>query len=192
MSYLLEQPLAVVIVGVIAALGTGIAWTSTGRKEWLIGLGAIVLLTIAGLVVEQLVVTDREAIELTLREIARDVESNNLPAVLKHVSSGNPELTRQASAELPNYRFDECRITKVNEMDIDSSAEPRSALVEFNVVASGSFQQGGMELSDQGIPRRILLQMVREKDGQWRVQGYAHGSPLESLSEDMLMDHETR
>jgi hypothetical protein len=191
MSLLLEQPLAVVIVGVVLALGVGIAWTSTGRKEWLIGLGAIVVLTIVGLVVEQLVVTDREAIEATLREIARDVESNNLPALLKHVSAGNTELTQKATAEMPNYRFDECRITKVYEIDIDASAEPRSALVEFNVVASGSFSQGGMEISDQGIPRRILLQMVREKDGQWRVQGYAHGSPLESLTEDMLLNHES-
>ena len=39
MTLLLEQPLAVVIVGVVLGLGTGIAWTSTGRKEWLLRLG---------------------------------------------------------------------------------------------------------------------------------------------------------
>jgi hypothetical protein len=188
MNWILEQPVAVVILGIILGLGTGIAWTSTGRKEWLIGLAAIIAFTIVGLVVERLVVTDREAIEATLQEIARDVQSNNLQAVLRHVSTGNSELIRQASAEMPNYRFDECRVTKVQEIDIDSSAEPRSALVEFNVVASGSFRQGGVELSDQGIPRRILLQMVREKDGQWKVQRYAHGSPLESLDESMLTE----
>ena len=186
MNLVLEQPLAVVIVGVICGLVAGIAWSSSGRKEWLIGLGLVVVLTIVGLIVEQLVVTDREAIEATLAEIARDVQSNNLPAVLRHVSSNNAELQRKAEAEMPNYRFDECRVTKIHQLDIDTSVEPRSALVEFNVVASGSFQQGGIELPDRGVPRRVLLQMVREGDGKWRVQGYAHSSPLENLDADSL------
>jgi hypothetical protein len=125
MTLLLEQPLAVVIVGVVVALGTGIAWTSTGRKEWLIALGAIVALTIMGLVVEQLVVTDREAIEATLREIARDVESNNLPALLKHVSAGNTELTQKATAEMPNY-LRRCRVTRCGKR---STSTPPGAAV---------------------------------------------------------------
>ena len=61
MIWLLEQPLAVVILGVVLGLAVGLAWTSTGRKEWLFGLAAIVVFTIVGLIVEQLVVTDREA-----------------------------------------------------------------------------------------------------------------------------------
>jgi hypothetical protein len=185
-NLLLEQPLAVVIVGVIFGLVAGIAWSSSGRKEWLIGLGTVVVLTIAGLIVEQLVVTDREAIEATLAAIARDVQSNNLRAVLSHVSANNAELQRKAEAEMPNYRFDECRVTKIHQLDIDASAEPRSALVEFIVVASGSFQHGGMELTDRGVPRRVLLQLVREQDGAWRVQDYAHSSPLENLDADSL------
>ena len=188
MNLLLEQPLAIVIVGVVLGLVAGTAWTSTGRKGWLIGLGLVVVLTIAGLIVERLVVTDREAIEATLAEIARDVQSNDLRAVLRHVSSNNPELQQKAEAEMPNYRFDECRVTKIFQLDIDASAEPRSALVEFNVIASGSFQQGGVELADRGVPRRVLLQMVREKDGRWRVQDYAHSSPLENLDADSLTD----
>jgi ketosteroid isomerase-like protein len=188
MNLLLEQPLAIVIVGVVLGLVAGTAWTSTGRKGWLVGLGLVVVLTIAGLIVERLVVTDREAIEATLAEIARDVQSNDLRAVLRHVSSNNPELQQKAEAEMPNYRFDECRVTKIFQLDIDASAEPRSALVEFNVIASGSFQQGGVELADRGVPRRVLLQMVREKDGRWRVQDYAHSSPLENLDADALTD----
>ena len=177
MNLLLEQPLAVVIGGVILGLVAGIAWSSSGRKEWLIGLGLVVVLTIVGLIVEQLVVTDREAIETTLAQIARDVESNNLRAVLSHVSSNNPDLQHKAEAEMPDYRFDECRVTKVHDIDVDASQEPRSAVVEFNVIASGSFSEGGVELTGQQVLRWVQLHMVREKDGQWRVQDYKHDDP---------------
>jgi hypothetical protein len=177
MSYLLEQPLAVVIVGVIAALGAGIAWTSTGRKEWLVGLGAVVVLTIGGLILEQVVVTDREAIESTLTEIARDVESNNIRALVRHIATGATVIQQAAEAEMPKYRFEECRVTKVHNIDIDATQEPRSALVEFNVIATGSFSDGGFELTGQQVYRWVQLHMVREKDGRWRVQSYKHDDP---------------
>jgi hypothetical protein len=181
MNWLFEQPVAVVIVGVVVGLIVGVAWTSTGRKELLFALGAVLLLTIAGLIVEQVVVTDREAIEATLVEISRDVESNDLRAVVRHVYSGAPELQQKAEAELPNYRFEECRVTKIHTVDIDASMEPRSAIVEFNVIASGSFKQDGMEVSDAKVPRWIRLHMVREKDGRWTVQDYDHAPPQQML-----------
>jgi hypothetical protein len=177
MNLLLEQPLAVVIAGVILGLIGGIAWSSTGRKEWLVGLGLVVVLTIVGMIVEQLVVTDREAIERTLGEIARDVQSNNVRTVLRHIATGASDVQREAETELPRYRFDECRVTKVHNVDIDASAEPRSAIVEFNVIATGSFSEGGVELTGQQVLRWVRLHMVREKDSQWRVQDYEHDDP---------------
>jgi hypothetical protein len=177
MNYVLEQPLAVVILGVVLALATGLVWTSTGRKEWLFGLAAIVVLTIGGLILEQVVVTDREAIEATLTEIARDVESNNIRALTRHIATGATQVQREAEREMPKHRFEECRVTKVHSIDIDATQEPRSAVVEFNVTAKGSFSEGGFELSGQQIFRWVELHMVREKDGRWTVQSYKHDDP---------------
>jgi hypothetical protein len=96
MNWLFEQPLAVVIVGVVLSLGVGMVWTSTGRKEWLFALGAVVLLTIAGLIVEQLVViTDREAIEATLaRNCPRCERTTCGPSLSRHISSKPPRALR--------------------------------------------------------------------------------------------------
>lgn len=181
MNLLLEQPLAVVILGVVLGLGAGLAWTSTGRKEWLFGLAAIALLTIGGLILEQVIVTDREAIEATLTEIARDVESNNIRALVGHIATGATEVQQEAEREMPNYRFEECRVTKVHNIDIDSTQEPHSAIVEFNVVATGSFSEGGFELTGQQVYRWVQLHMVREKDGRWKVQSYKHDDPQHFL-----------
>jgi hypothetical protein len=181
MNLFLEQPLVVVVIGIVLGLAAGMAWTSTGRKEWLIALAAIVVFTITGLVIERAVVTDRESIETTLAQIARELQRNDHQAVLKHVATGATRIRQEAEAELPNYQFDECRVTKVHNIDIDDSAEPRSAIVEFNVIASGTFSHGGFEVSDQNVYRWVQLQMVHEKDGQWRVQKYEHDDALRAF-----------
>jgi hypothetical protein len=89
---------------------------------------------------------------------------------------------------MPNYKFTECRVTKVHKTDVDAASEPRSAIVKFNIVASGTFRQGSLEWSDT-VPRWIQLHLVKEEDGRWRVQDYDHkpaqqfmfGQPLDEL-----------
>src|SRR2546430_16524534 len=103
MSWLFENQLAIVALGIVLMLALGAAWSATGRKELLYGVGVAFALMVAGLIIERLVVTDREAIHATLLQIARDVQSNNRAPVRRHVYSGNQELKRKAEGELPNY-----------------------------------------------------------------------------------------
>jgi len=181
MNWLYEQPLVVLILGVVLGLATGAAWASTGKRWLLAVFGLVVLLTAGGLIAERMIVTDREAVEATLVEIAADVESNDIPALLRHIYSGAPRVKADAEAELPNYRFTECRVTKVHSIDVDAASEPRSAVVEFNIIAGGSFRQGGFEVSDQRIPRWVQLHLVREQDGRWAVQDYKHEQPQQMM-----------
>src|SRR5436190_17811752 len=144
MTWLFEQQLVIVALGVGLILALGAAWSASGRNELLYCLGAAFVLLIAGLITERMVVTDREAIHATLLTIARDVQNNNRRAVLAHIYSGAPELRKKADAELPSYQFTECRVTKIHKIEVDRSAEPHSAIVEFNIIASGTFKQSGM------------------------------------------------
>ena len=182
MSWLYEQPLIIVILGVALVFVLGALWSASGRKELLYALGAAVVLLITGLVVERWTVTDREAIRGTLHRIAEDVKSNNRRAVTSHLHSTAPELKQKAEAELPKYKFDECRVTRIHLIDVDDQAEPRSALVEFNVIAAGTFKVESLEVTDT-VPRWVKLHMLREPDGQWKVVDYEHDSP-----ERMIMD----
>jgi uncharacterized transporter YbjL len=176
LTWLFEQPLIIVALGVAMILALGAAWSASGRKELAYAIGAVVVLLIASLVVERLVITDREAIRATVLHIARDVQNNDHRAVVAHVHSSAPELKRKALAELPNYHFTECRVTKIHSIDIEKYTEPRSAIAEFNVIASGTFRQAGFELTDT-IPRWIKLHLLREKEGRWTVVEYEHDSP---------------
>jgi hypothetical protein len=185
----LDRPEYIVIIGIVLGVIIGGLWTASGRKELLFGLVAVALFTTIWLVVERLVVTDQEAIRATLYEIARDVQSNDVQRVTRHVAKSNQSLVTRAKNELPNYDFEECRVTKVHLTDVDAGAEPRSAVVEFNVVATGTFRQGSIEISDT-VPRWIQLQMVREEDGKWRVQNYRHDAPQQFLFGQPLSDYD--
>jgi hypothetical protein len=177
MNWLFEQPLIIVVLSMLLILGLGAAWSASGRKELLFAMGAALALLAGGVIMERMVITDREAIDATLEQIARDVQTNNRQALIRHIYSGAPKLKQKAEAELPNYEFTECRITKIFSRDIDSLAEPRSAIVEFNIVASGNFTYEGVSFSDSNIPRWVKLHLVREKDGRWTVQEYEHDTP---------------
>jgi hypothetical protein len=184
----LDQPIYIALIGILAAVLVGIVWTSTGRKEWLFALGAVIVLTAGMLVVERLVVTDREAIRQTLADIARDVKSNSTAKVVAHIAPANSELIQRAQSEMPNYQFTDCRVTKVHSIDVDAKAEPRTAKVEFNVVASGTFRQGNLELADSSVPRWVRLQLVRDKNGSWKVEDYSHAPPQQMIFANPLED----
>jgi len=173
--WLFEQPLIIVGLGVALILALGAAWTASGRQELLYALVAAIALLFVGLITERLVKTDKEQIRATLQEIARDVKSNDRTKVLRHIHSGATAIKQQAQAELPKYTFTEFRITKIHLIDVDASAEPRSAVVECNVVGGGSFHEHGMEMDH--VPRWVKLQLLREKDGRWAVAGYEHDDP---------------
>jgi len=174
MLWLYEQPLVIVALGVGLILALGAAWSASGRKELLYAVGFAFVLLIVGLIVERVVVTDREAIRSTVLQIASDVQHNDRRAVVGHIYSGSPQLRRQAEAELPKYQFTELRITRIHLIDVDRQAEPRSAIVEFNVMGSGS-ERSGLEI--EHIAQWVKLHMLREKDGRWTVADFEHDSP---------------
>jgi hypothetical protein len=183
--WLFDSPIYIVLIAIVLGVLVGGAWTISGRNEPLYALGAVVGLAVVMLIVERMVVTDREAIRGTLNEIARDAQNNDLQKIVGHIAKSSPSLVQRAQNEMPHYHFTECRVTKVHKVDVDSTSEPRSAIVEFNVVAAGSFQQLGIEASGT-YPRWVRLQMVREQDGQWRVQDYRHEAPQQFLMGDPL------
>jgi hypothetical protein len=185
--WLFDSPIYIVLIGIVLGVFVGGAWTATGRKELLYALGSVVAVTVIMLIAERLVTTDGEAIRATLAEIARDVQANDMQRVVGHIAKGSPSLVQKAQNEMPNYKFTECRVTKVFKIDVDASAEPRSALVEFNVYVDGKFGQGGFEATGPAF-RRIDLQLVREEDGKWRVENYTHRPPPEFLMGEPLYD----
>ncbi|MHB0956000.1 MAG: hypothetical protein ACYC6N_20905 [Pirellulaceae bacterium] len=178
MSWIVEEPLYIVILGVVTLAFLTFAWMQTGFR-WLLhatlGVGA---LTIGLLVLERLVETEPELIDATLRQIGRDVERNDLDAVLGHVYSGAPETLRMAQSEFPRYSFKLVNIKHNVEVQLHPDAAPPMAEVTFNVVLDVT--ERNSEIRHPRVALFVRLTLRKEK-GAWKVAKYDYDAPQRSL-----------
>jgi hypothetical protein len=173
--WLFESPYTIVALGVALIFVIGAGWTVSGRKELLYALAAAIAMLFAALIIERLIVTDREQIRAALQEIARDVKNNDHRRIISHIHSSAAAIKQKAQAEMPKYHFTDFRITKIHSIDVDRSAVPSSAVVELNVVGGGTFREHGIEMDH--VARWVKLHLLKEKDGRWTVAEYEHDDP---------------
>jgi hypothetical protein len=152
----------------------------SGRKEALYAAAGLFILFAVLIVTERLMISDREAIRDAIIRIARDVEKNDREAVLAAIHPKATDILEQAKSEMPNYTFQECRITKIDETIVNDTAKPKTAEVEFYIAAKGSFREGGGPSIDGSVPRIVRLFLEQDASGKWKVVKYSHRAPLET------------
>ena len=178
MTWVFEQPHYIAILGVATLAVLGFGWMQTGYRALLYGTIGVAVLTVLLLVVERLVQTENEEIEAALEQMAADVQRNDLPDVLRHISAMAPATRAQARAEFPRYNFSRVKVKRNLTVTIDEQQEPRTAVVSFNVVVTGydrSFR------SSFHVPRFVTVTLVRE-DGEWRFLDTPTSRPITGAS----------
>ena len=182
MTILLESPWPALVIGGLATAIVASGWLQTGRQALLYAMLAIIVLTIAAVAVERLVVTDRERVDMTLHEIARLVEQNDVNGALQYAHSGRAAVRAQAAAELPRYKFQKVTIAQNLEIKVDPKHIPPKATAEFNVIVKLGFADGSW--SDQTVVRFVQVTFYQEANGEWRVADYEHAEPRRGLVGD--------
>jgi hypothetical protein len=127
---------------------------------------------------ERSVVTLREEVSAVLHTIAADIESNDLPRIVRHVSRTAPELRREAGRYVPRYTFH--RVTVKRNLEVQRPPDdPQNHIVAtFNAVFLVSEQRG--DLRNILSPWHFIVQFVRE-DGTWKVVAYERRDPREGI-----------
>ena len=182
MTILLESPWPAIIIGGLATAIVASGWLQTGRQVLLVVMLAIIVLTIAAVAVERLVVTDGERVDLTLHEIARLVEQNDVNGVMQYAYSGRPVGRAKAAAELPHYKFQKVTIARNLEIKVDPKHIPPRATAEFNVIVKLGLADGSW--NDQTVVRFVQITFYQETSGEWRVADYEHADPRRGLVDD--------
>lgn len=177
MTWVFEEPLYIVILGVITLAFVGFAWMQTGYRSLLHAALGVAALTAGLLLLEYLVETEPEAIEATVRRIGRDVENNDRDVVYSYVYSGAPETLAEARAEFPRYKFERVSIKRNVESVLDTTADPLSAEVTFNVRVDLTEIASGMEYH----PAIFVRLTMRKERGQWKVSKYSWEDPTTGL-----------
>lgn len=174
MSGIFENPFPLIVIGVITAIISGGMWLQTGRKSALYATLVLVVLMIGLVIVAQLVESERERVSRTLHQIAREVEQNDVEAVLSHVHPNAPQVRAQAAAELPTYTFQSVDIKRNLEITIFSERTPPQAVARFNAVAVLSDRSG--LINNRHVPRFVVVTFEQDND-EWKVVDYEHLDP---------------
>lgn len=169
MTWILEEPVYIVVIGGVTFLFVGFAFLQTGYRWLFHALLAVVALTAGLLILERSVQTNKEMIEDALESIAGDVESNNLKRILSNVYSGAPEIYELAQREFPQYKFREVKIKNNVEVEFDNDKDPHEAVATFNVVVDVDHEG----IHHPHVPSFVQVTLILE-DGHWRVANYSH------------------
>lgn len=178
MSWLLESPTTVLVLGGITALVFGAIWLQTGRKIELYVMLAIIVGVAGLLVVGKFWKSDRQLVKTTLYQIARDVERNDVDAVLSHLHPSMSEVRKRAAHEMPTYKFESVKIKHNLEIEILPNESPPRAITSFNVVVVASDRSGF--INGRTVPRFVHVTFLKAGD-KWLISDYSHDDPREGF-----------
>jgi hypothetical protein len=176
MLWLMESPYTILLTGAFFAGICIVGWFQNPRREILLGLVAILALTAGMFGLEQWWVTDKEAIQAAIFQIARDVESNDVNRMMPHFHPAARDIAEQARNEVGAYKFESISVKSNFEIKLEPTHQPPKAIVGFNAVAVLSVESMGLKNST--IPRYIEFAMYKDIDGKWKIAGYGHKSAI--------------
>jgi hypothetical protein len=168
MSIFIESPWPILFIGIAVEAVLAFLLLQTGRGKFLIAMIGVAAIVGVGLIVERLVVTDREAVENTLDAAVAAVKRNDLAGALGCISP-----SAEAPRNLTRWVFGRVDFQEahIGDLDIKISrlSSPPTADAKFLAVGKGKDRKG--EWPYQGFAQHVTLQL-RLEGGRWLVTGY--------------------
>ncbi len=170
-EFLFENPVTMGVVGAALTLVAAVTWIKGGYAAALYSAVALFLLTLLLISLNLQIQTDREKVRGVIDDVASAVRRNDLDGVLRHVHGARSSALSRAQNELPQFKFEEARVTGMKSIEVNADTAPPTAIAEFNVY---------VELTAHGtpykVPRFVRCYFVRESD-RWLVSDYEHFEP---------------
>jgi hypothetical protein len=168
MTILFEHPWWIISIGIGVEALLAIALFISRRGMllwWMLGALAVTLLC---LLVERLVVTDRELIESTLYGGAAALEANDLSRVLSYFSPDAREARHVATLIMQRVEVQTARIYDLN-VTINRHATPRTAQAVFLGYATYRDRRGEIPYTNYGT---YLIVDLRKEGNTWILTGH--------------------
>jgi hypothetical protein len=165
----LENPWPILSLGITVEVVLVILLIVTRRGVllgWMLGTATVVG---AGVLIEWLVVTDREAIDDALHSCAAAIEANDQAQLLSHVSPSATHLRQEIRGRMDRFEVSMMRISNL-EITVNRKADPRVAKAVFTAIGKGRDRKGEYVLG-QAYGGKVIVDFSCE-NGAWRATGY--------------------
>jgi hypothetical protein len=167
MSWIVEDPWTIIGIGAFVELLLAVAFFNTRRGAVLVGMGGVLLVVLLGVLVEWLVVTEKEAAENAILAAAKAAESNDPQKLLAFVA---PEAA-EVRAAIENYiGWVQIRDVDIRGLDVKlDSGKPPHAIARFTAYVDADTKS--LTLTHPNAP--LLLEVTLRKEGdRWLVTKY--------------------
>lgn len=142
-----ENPTPILVSGGLVLLVLAGFFLKSGRAGILIAMAVVAAVMGLAVLIDHLVVTDREAVANTIYDAAAAAERNDLNAVMDIISPRPPEVKAEAQRWIGQAKVESVSISAM-EVTLNREAKPMTARAEFRVFATG-------QLTDRTMPYPI-------------------------------------
>lgn len=172
MTWLLEDQITIIVGTAAVALLLAIIALKTGRGVLLLAVVGVVLLGGVLLLIEYLVVTDREKIYDTIDQLAAAVEANDLEATSEFIStSATMAIPGEVADMMASGSFSKVQVSTDRTIKINHHTSPPTATATFTAWA---------QVSGFRTPTQKVTLTFRLEDDRWRLSKFKYG-PLVKL-----------
>lgn len=166
MTMLLENPIPVIFVGIVVEAVLASVFANTGRKVVLLAMIGVLILVLGGVVLERVVVTEKEVVEATMDGVVAALEDNDLDRLLNEYVSPLAAHTRlRAETALDIVEVTQAKIRNL-EVTINRLTSPPTAEARFDGIVYFRGRQPGIH------PDRYAAKFVAElrwEGGRWMI-----------------------
>jgi hypothetical protein len=174
---LAEDPKLVIFIGIVAVAVLASVLPRTQRYGLVfLAMAAVLVLTVAGVVFERLVVTEREQVEAVLDDIASALEDNDVDGVLDHLSPAATPTRTRARLAMEELVITDAGIRNL-EVAINRLTSPVTAEARFDGVIRYRFRTGDIGRNFYAARFVVVLQL---EEGRWMVTDHIEHT-LQSL-----------
>jgi hypothetical protein len=175
MTTLLEDPMPVILFGIVAEAVLGIAVLTTRRGVLLWAMAGVLVLVLAGVGLEWLVVTEGERAEATVEGAAAAVRANDRQGLLQRIHPSAGDARRLVNWAFEQVDFTDAKITHLEVQSINHLTSPPTAKVHVKGIV---FFRDRARQDPYGKRPVDLTLELRLQSGRWLISGYEwHDDP---------------
>jgi len=172
MTTLVENPMPVILFGVVAEAVLGIILLMSGRGVVLWAMAGVLVLVLGGVGLERLVVTEWEQVEATLEGAAAALQANDQTRLLgseEYLAESAVETRERVRYALNRIEFTKVKITDL-EIKINRLTSPPTATAQ--ITGHVRFEDLTGQMIHDNYPIKDLTLRLRRTPEGWRIVGY--------------------
>jgi hypothetical protein len=177
---LFENPLPVLVAGGLLAVLALVVFLARRSGAALLALVGVIALTLLLVLVERLVVTDREHVENALAGVLDAIEANDVSATVEFIDPAAAKIRADAQALMPQIKVEAANAAAVD-VTVDDAAQPPAAIARFRAYLHGTHTASGTPVGY--INQQVDLHWVKRGD-RWLIDDYTayfEGEPIDAV-----------